>query len=177
MLRFRDNDVFLLTGTDDMMQKPLGALHTVSNDGCWKSDHGFLLAFNSNFISIMQRFRKNDVFLLTGNYVMVIFQLGGAVHNFRWWILKRWHQVYLHALLTYFAYLQLLTSYPTFSFWLGFLYCRRNLWGFSWKMIPRSQNSKKNAFLEGTSLCQTAFFELSCMKISSRVWAVCVARI
>ena len=39
----------------------------------------WLLVFNSNFISIMHRFRENDVFLQLGNDVMVLYPLGGAV--------------------------------------------------------------------------------------------------
>ena len=113
------------------------------DDTIWNNDNGFLLVFVSNFTSIMHRFRDNDVFLQTENDVMVISPLGGAARSFRWRILKGWPQVYIHALLTYFAYLQPLKSYSTFSFWLGFPYCWRNLWGFRGKWPPKSQNSEK----------------------------------
>ena len=64
-----------------------GALCTVLNDRIWKGDYGFLLVFNSNFISIMRRFRDNDVFLKTGKNVMVISSLGGTLQSFddRFW--------------------------------------------------------------------------------------------
>ena len=106
---------------------------------------------------------------------MVIFPLGGAVHNFRWLILKGWPQVNNHASLTCFASLQPLTSYSTFPFWLGFPYCWRNLWGFLGKWPPKVK-IPKNTCLEGISSRQTASFELSCVEIGSRVWAVRVAR-
>ena len=98
----------------------------------------------------MHRFLDNDVHLQTGNDVMVIFSLGGVVHNFQWWILKEWPQVYNHALLTYFANIQPPTSYSTFSFWLGFRYCRRNLRGFGEKW-PQKVKVSKNTWLESTS--------------------------
>ena len=80
-----------------------------------------------------------------------------------------------HALSTYFAYLQPLKSYSTFSFWLGFPYCRPNLWGFRGKWPTKSQNLEKH-LLRGHFLRQTTSFELLCVKIGSRVWAVRVAR-
>ena len=98
---------------------------------------------HSKFSSIMHRFRDNDVFLQTGNDVMVIPPLGGAVRSFRWRILKGWPQVYIHALLTYFAYLQPLKSYSTFSFWLGFPYCQPDLWDFRGEMTPKKSKFRK----------------------------------
>ena len=41
---------------------------------------------------------------------------------------------------------------------------------------PQKVKISKNTCLEGTSLRQTTSFELSCVKIGSRVWAVRVAR-
>ena len=114
-------------------------------------------------------------FLHNGTNVTVFSPLGGAVGSFPWQILKGWPRVYFHALLTYFAYLQPLKSYLTFSFWLGFLYCRPNLRGFLGKWPPKSQNFE-NTCLEGTSSRQTTFFELLCVRIGSRVWAIRVAR-
>ena len=113
----------------------------------------------------MHRIRDYDVFLQTGYDVMVIPPLGGAVHHFQWRILKGWPQVYMHALLIYFAYLQPLKSYSTFSFWLGFPDCRLNVWGFRGKWPQKVKISKTLASLE-----------LLCMEIGSRVWAVRVAR-
>ena len=124
-----------------------GALCTVLNNGIWKGNNGFPLVFYSNSTSILSRFLDNDVFLPTGNNVIVISPLGGAVRSFWWRILKGWPQVYIHAQLTHFAYLQLLKSYSSFSFWLGFPYCRRNLWGFRGKMTrKKSQVFEKHLF-------------------------------
>ena len=71
------------TENDVINISPLGGavLCTVLNDGMWKGNNGFLLVFNSNFTSIMHCFRDNDVFLQTGNDVMVIPPLGGAVRS------------------------------------------------------------------------------------------------
>ena len=41
---------------------------------------------------------------------------------------------------------------------------------------PQGVQISKNTCLEGTSLRQAASFELSCVQIGSRVWAVRVAR-
>ena len=41
---------------------------------------------------------------------------------------------------------------------------------------PQKVKISKNTWLEGTSLRQTTSFELSCVEIGSRVWAVRVAR-
>jgi len=68
---FRDYEVLLPTGYD-----------AIFHDGFWKSDHDFLMAFHSNFISGMQGFRDSEVLLLTGNDVIVISLLGGVSHRF-----------------------------------------------------------------------------------------------
>ena len=121
-----------------------GALYTVLDDEIRKNEDGFLLAFYSNFTSIIHRFRDNDVFLQTGNDVMVIFLLWGAVYHFQWRILRGWSQVYIHAFATYFAYLQPPMSYSTFSFWLGFPFCRRNCGSFGENNPQKVEISKKN---------------------------------
>ena len=121
-----------------------GTLCTVLNNGIWKGNIGIPLVFYCNSTSIMHRFRDNDVFFQTGNDVIVIYPLGGAVRSYWWRILKGWPKVYNHAPLTYFAYLQPLKSYSTFSFWLGFPYCRPNLWGFLGKWPPKSRHFEKN---------------------------------
>ena len=94
---------------------------------------------------------------------MVIPPLGGTVRGFRWRILKGWPQVHIHALLTYFAYLQPLKSYSTFSFWLGFPYCQPNLWGFRGKWPPKSQNFEKH-LLRGHFLASNRVFWLLCYR-------------
>ena len=150
---FRDNEVFLQIENDVIYI----SLCTVPNDGFWKDNYGFPLVFNNNFTSIMHRFRDNDVFLQTGNDVMVISPIGGAVRSFRWRIPKKWPQVYIHALLTYFPYLQPLKSYSTFSFWLGIPYCGQNLWVFRVKWPPESQNFEKH-LLRGHFLTSNRVF-------------------
>ena len=122
MHRFRHNDVSdIMTFSckpkmTSSMYLRWGALCTILNDGIRKGENGFLLVFDSNLTSIMHCFRDNDVFLQTGNDVMVIPPLGGAARSFRWRILEGWPKVNIHALLTYFAYLQPPHSFSTFSF-------------------------------------------------------------
>jgi len=94
----------------------------------------------------MHYFRNNKVFLQTGNYVMVTSPLGSAVKDFQWSILKGWTKVYNHALQTYFAYLQPLTSYLTFLILLGFPYSQQNVWGLRGKMTPKVKISNTIAY-------------------------------
>jgi len=56
----------------------LGALHAHFQVGFWKSDHNFLIAFHSNFLSGMHGFRDNVVLFLAGCDVIVISPPGGA---------------------------------------------------------------------------------------------------
>ena len=55
---------------------------TILNDGILEGDNGFLIVFNSNFISVMHRFRDNEVFLQTENDV-INYPPGSAVYSFR----------------------------------------------------------------------------------------------
>ena len=82
--RFRDNEVFLHTENDVMNKSPPGgAVYSFQQRNLdRKSENGFLLVFNSNFISIMHRFLDNDIFWQTGMDVMVLYPLGGAVRTF-----------------------------------------------------------------------------------------------
>jgi len=41
---------------------PQGALHAILQNGFWKSDHDFLIAFHSNFLSVMHGFQDNEVY-------------------------------------------------------------------------------------------------------------------
>ena len=59
-----------------------GALRTVLDDGIRKNVNGSLSGFNAMFYSVKHRFRGNDVFLPTGNYVMMLYPLGGALRSF-----------------------------------------------------------------------------------------------
>jgi len=58
-------------------------VYGVFDDGSRMSDRDFLLMFNSDFVPIMHHFRDNEVFLRTGNDVMVISPLRDVVHNFQ----------------------------------------------------------------------------------------------
>jgi len=66
----------------------LGALPVNFHDGFWKSDHDFLIAFRTNFLSRMHGFWDNEVSLQAGYDVIVISTLGGASGEFSWWIMK-----------------------------------------------------------------------------------------
>jgi len=65
-----------------------GALYAISHNGFWKSDHDFLIAFHSNFLSAIHGFRDNEVLLLTGYDVIVSPLPGGAARTFSGRILK-----------------------------------------------------------------------------------------
>ena len=105
---FRANDVLLQTGTDVIVLYPLRGAVTkfisfpvseittfscISEMTSWclircpqfvityfeRVDYGFLVVFHENCTSIIHGFRDNDAFLKTGNDVMVISLLRGAV--------------------------------------------------------------------------------------------------
>jgi len=63
-----------------------GALQKIFHDAVWKSNHDFLIAFHSNFVSGMRGFRDNEVLLQAEYDVIVISPLGGA--DFLWRIMK-----------------------------------------------------------------------------------------
>jgi len=79
---FRDNEVLLQAGYDVTVIFPPGALPANFHDGFWKSDHDFLIAFYTNFLSRMHGFRDNQVSLQTGYDVIVISTLEGASGKF-----------------------------------------------------------------------------------------------
>jgi len=60
----------------------LGALHAHFQNGFWKSNHDFLIAFHSNFLSGMHGFRDLVVLFQAGCDVIVIYLPGGAARNF-----------------------------------------------------------------------------------------------
>ena len=131
--------------------------------------------FYSNFASTMHRFRENDVFWHTGNDVLAISPLGGAVRSFRWRILKGWLPVYI---MLYWHFL------PTFNplrvvrpFHFGWDFpTAGQICGVFGENDPQKVKISKNTLLEGTSLSQTASFKQLCVGIGSRVGAVRVAR-
>jgi len=85
---FWDNEVLLQAGYHVIVISPLGALQANFNDGFWKSDLDFLIAFYANILSRMHSFRDNEVSLQAGNDVIVISPLGGVSHRFGWRNLK-----------------------------------------------------------------------------------------
>jgi len=85
---FRDNEVLLQARYDVIVIFPPGALNAIWHDGFWKSNHDFLIACHSNFLSGMHAFRDNEVLLQAGYDVIVISQLGGASRYFTKRILK-----------------------------------------------------------------------------------------
>jgi len=64
-----------------------GALHAIFDNGFWKNDHDFLIAFYSNFLVTMHGFRDKEVLLLAGYDVIVISQLGAfqAIFHVGFW--------------------------------------------------------------------------------------------
>jgi len=147
-----------------------GSLHAILRNEFWKSDHDFLIAFHSNFLSVMHGFRDNEVLLQARYDVIVISPPGGASRYFTWRILKRRPRLYIHVQLTLFVYLERFRSYSTFLIWLGFPYWGRNFGGF-WAKWPQNVKLEKNTCWEGTSLRQTAYLEPLCVKLSLSVRA------
>ena len=66
----------------------LGAMYEIVSDGIW--NHDCLLVFHRYFSSIKHRFRQNQVFLQTGNIVIIVSPPEGAAYSFQWWILNDW---------------------------------------------------------------------------------------
>jgi len=66
----------------------LVVFQAIYHDGFWKSDHDFLIAFHSNFLSAIHGFRDNEVLLQAGFDVIMISPPGGDLRNFSWRILK-----------------------------------------------------------------------------------------
>ena len=83
--RFRDNEDFLQTENDVINISPPGG--RCVQFSTTEFERAMMVSYKcsiySNFTSIMHRFRDNDVFLQTGNDVMVIPPLGGAARSFR----------------------------------------------------------------------------------------------
>jgi len=118
---------------------PLRYLH----DGFWKSDHDFLIALHSNFLSGMHGFQDNEVLLQAGYDVIVISQPGVAPRYFTWRILKGRLQLYIHVQLTLFVYLERFRRYFDFLYLAGISLLGAKFWGFWGKMIPKTSNERK----------------------------------
>ena len=95
-------------------------------------------------MSIVHRFRYNELFMFAGNDVTAISSLGGASGNFWSRILKGRPRLYIHVQLTLFVYLERFRRYSTFFIWLGFPYWGRNFGGFGAKWPPKRQNREKH---------------------------------
>jgi len=124
----------------------------------------------------MHGFRVNEVLLLTGNDVIVIYLLEGVSHRFCWRYLKERPRFHSHGLLTYLAYLLPFRSYSLFVFGLQ-LPIPTNFRGVCFK-AKTLLNFRITHFSspKGSSLHQTASFELMCAKIGSRLWAVALLK-
>jgi len=85
---FHNNEVSLQARYDVIVIFTLGGTSANCYDGIRKCDHDFLIVFHCNFLSALHGFRDNEVLLLTGYDVMVIFPLGDALGGFSWRILK-----------------------------------------------------------------------------------------
>jgi len=79
---FLDNEVLMPTGCDVIVISPPGALPALFHEEFRKSDHDFLIALHTNFLSGMHGFRDNEVLLQTGYDVIVIPPPGGASRDF-----------------------------------------------------------------------------------------------
>jgi len=152
------------------------SFHAILHDGFWKSDHDFLIAFCSNFLSGMHGFRDYEVLLQDGYDDIVISPPGGVSRYFTWRILKGRHRLYIHVQLTLFVYLKRFRRYSTFCIWLGFPYWWGKILGFFGQNEPQNVKWEKNTCGEGTSLRQTASFEPLCVKLSLSVWPVQVRK-
>jgi len=117
----------------------------------------------------MHGFRDNDVLLPTGYDVIVIYPLDGVLYRFCWWSLKEqpsfmimvhWHIsriTYRFEPIRHLFWLVIALSDPI---WWCFRVKHPQFYNYTF-LIPK-----------GSSLHQTACFELLCVKIASRVWAV-----
>jgi len=154
-----------------------GLLHAILHDGFWKGDHDFLIAFHSNFLSVMHGFRYINEVLLQGGYdVIVISPPGGTSSCFTWRILKGRPRLHIDVQLTLFVYLERFRRYSTFLILLGFPNWGAKFRGFGAKWPLKRQMRKTLAGWEGTSLRQTASFEPLCVKLSLSVWPVQVRK-
>jgi len=85
---FRDNNVYCKPDMTSSWFLRQGVLHANFLDVFRISDHDFLIAFHSNFLSAMHGFYDNDVLLQAGDVVIMISPPGGAPRDFSWRILK-----------------------------------------------------------------------------------------
>jgi len=151
-----------------------GALQAILHDGFWKSDHDLLIVFHSNFLSGMYDFQDNKVLLPTGYDVIVISPLGGVLHRFCWQNLKerscfiimvRWHIsriCYRFEIMRHFILAGNCPLRPILG-----CYCGKT---------PQNFTTTHFSSPKGSSLHQTASFELLCAKIGSRVGAVALLK-
>ena len=79
MHSFGFNQFLPLAGNDVMvLSLREGAAAELDVREVWKSDHNYILVFNSNHSSIMHRFWYNQVLPFAGNDVKVLSPRGGA---------------------------------------------------------------------------------------------------
>ena len=100
-------------------------------------------------MSIVHRFRYNELFMFSGNDVTVILSLGGASGNFSLRIPKGRPRLYIHVQLTLFVYLERFRHYSTYFIWLGFPYWGEILgvWGQNDPQKDKISKNTKGHFL------------------------------
>ena len=125
-------------------------------------------------MSIVHRFRYNELFMFAGNDVTAISSLGGASGNFWSRILKGRPRFYILVQFTLCVYLKRFRRYSTFFYLAGISLLGAKFRGFWGKMTPKKIKFRKT--LKGTFLRQNASSKLMCVKICSRAWAVRVAK-
>ena len=95
MHRCRYNKILPLKGNCVIVfSSPDGAAGTLSN-GFLKGNPDFISVINNNNMSILHRFRYNQVLPLSGNDVKVISPLGGAEGNSLGWIWEGRPRLYI----------------------------------------------------------------------------------
>ena len=71
------------------------ALQIISACWFWKGDLDFILVLHCNYMSIVHRFRYNELFMFAGNDVIAISSLGGASCYMSRWIRKARPRFYI----------------------------------------------------------------------------------
>jgi len=162
---FRDIKVLLQAGYDVIVILPPGAFQAIFHDGFWKSDHDFLIAFHSNFLSAMHGFRDIKVLLQAGYDVIVISPLGACQASFYDVFWKSDYEFLLVVTGNFCPNLNCLEVIRHFLFVFAWDFpTGSEILGVLGKMTPRKWKYRKTR-LNGTSLSQSASFELLCVEM------------
>jgi len=112
---FRDDEGLLSNGYDVIVSPPPGRAAQTFYDRLSKSDHDFMIAFHSNFLSAIHGFQDNEV-LLQSRYDGIISPPLGGFHTIFARNMKERPQFHNDGSSTYFAYFLPLRSFLTFYF-------------------------------------------------------------